>query len=123
DLRFRAMMQRVVHPLPAADGLMLDYLVRTRHETDPERLIALTERYKTARAAASEEGPAAVAEPTASYTRALADFDRTAAVERLVEAVGARGFVYEPWEVAAFVTALRTKPFVVLAGVTGVGKS
>src|SRR5690606_32246543 len=109
---FRAMMQRVVHPLPTADGLMLDYLVRTRHETDPERLIALTERYKTARAAASEETPGAVAEAAAPYAPDLASFDRAAAVERLIGAVGARGFVYEPWEVAAFVTALRTKPFV-----------
>ncbi|HLT47890.1 MAG TPA: AAA family ATPase [Rubricoccaceae bacterium] len=123
DLRFRAMMQRVVHPLPAVDGLMLDYLVRTRHETDPERLIALTERYKAERAIASAGGEPAVAEPPAAYAPGLADFDRAAAVERLVAAVAARGFVYEPWEVAAFVTALRTKPLVILAGVTGVGKS
>jgi hypothetical protein len=33
------------------------------------------------------------------------------------------GFVYEPWQVAAFVTAVRTKPFVVLAGVSGLGKT
>lgn len=129
DLRFRAMMQRVVHPLPAVDGLMLDYLVRTRHETDPEQLIALTERYKAARLSASEapasEGaeppPPAVSEPAPAY--ALKDFDRPAALERLIEAIAARGFVFAPWEVAAFVTALRTKPFVILAGVTGVGKS
>ena len=123
DLRFRAMMQRVVHPLPAVDGLMLDYLVRTRHETDPERLIALTERYKAERAVASTEVTDAVAEPPAAYAPPLDGFDRAAALARLVGAIAARGFVYEPWEVAAFVTALRTKPFVILAGVTGVGKS
>src|SRR5690606_620194 len=110
DLRFRAMMQRVIHPLPAVDGLMLDYLVRTRHETDPERLIALTERYKTERAAASVgEAPVAMAEPEAAYAADLADFDRSASMERLVGAIAARGIIYEPWEVAAFVTALRTK--------------
>jgi hypothetical protein len=129
DLRFRAMMQRVIHPLPTVDGLMLDYLVRTRYETDPERLIALTERYKAEREAVSSEappvpaGPPAVAEPRAAYAPDFADFDRAGALGRLVEAIAARGFVYEPWAVAAFVTALRTKPFVILAGVTGVGKS
>jgi hypothetical protein len=133
DLRFRAMVQRVVHPLPAVDGLMLDFLVRTRHETDPERLIALTERYKAERTvaeASGADGPAAVAEPGAPYTREPDDFlpepdgfDRPSALEWLVEVLAAQGFVFAPWEVAAFVTALRTKPFVILAGVTGVGKS
>ena len=33
------------------------------------------------------------------------------------------GFVYHPWQIAAFVTAARTKPFVVLAGVSGLGKT
>ena len=44
-------------------------------------------------------------------------------MERLIAHIEARGFVYAPWQVAAFVTALRTRPFVLLAGVTGVGKS
>ncbi len=122
DLRFRAMMQHVVHPLPTVDGLMLDYLVRTRAESDPDRLIALTERYKRQRTEA-EQG---VAEPASVYAPAASvssDFDRAGAMERLLAGIEARGFVYEPWEVAAYVTALRTKPFVLLAGVTGVGKS
>lgn len=50
-------------------------------------------------------------------------FERGPAVEALIEYIGARGFVFEPWQVAAYVTALRTKPFVILAGVTGTGKS
>lgn len=41
----------------------------------------------------------------------------------LLEFVGARGFVFEPWQVAAYITAVRTKPFVILAGVSGTGKS
>jgi hypothetical protein len=44
-------------------------------------------------------------------------------VEGLISAIGERGFVYEPWQVAAFVAAVRTKPFVILAGITGTGKS
>ena len=43
--------------------------------------------------------------------------------ERLVEHIAATGFVFEPWQLAAYVTALRTKPFVILAGVSGTGKS
>jgi hypothetical protein len=50
-------------------------------------------------------------------------FDLAAAVQRLTDAIAKRGFVFEPWQVAAFVTAVRTKPFVILAGVSGTGKS
>jgi hypothetical protein len=45
------------------------------------------------------------------------------AVKMLIESIEARGVWYEPWQVAAYVTALRTKPFVILAGVSGTGKS
>lgn len=34
-----------------------------------------------------------------------------------------KGFHFEPWQIACYVTALRTKPFVILAGVSGTGKS
>lgn len=51
------------------------------------------------------------------------EFDRTSAVQELIQAIESAGFVFEPWQVAAYVTALRTKPFVILAGVTGTGKS
>ncbi len=44
-------------------------------------------------------------------------------VERLIAYIGARGFVYQPWQIAAFVTAVRTKPFVLLAGISGTGKT
>jgi hypothetical protein len=43
--------------------------------------------------------------------------------QSVLDAIRARGFVYEPWQVATYITALRTKPFVILAGVTGTGKS
>ncbi len=45
------------------------------------------------------------------------------AVEGLIEYIGKRGFIFEPWQVVAYVAALRTKPFAILAGVTGTGKS
>ncbi|NNF58903.1 MAG: AAA domain-containing protein [Rhodothermaceae bacterium] len=123
DLRFRAMMQRVIHRLPTVDGAMLDFLVRTRSETDPERLIEAAERYKQVREGDVPGPVTMISEAEASYAQVPADFDRATALERLIAAIAARRFVYEPWEIAAFVTALRTKPFVLLAGVTGVGKS
>lgn len=52
-----------------------------------------------------------------------AAFNLGDAVQALTDAIEKRGFVFEPWQVAAFVTALRTKPFVILAGVSGTGKS
>ncbi|HEX9986045.1 MAG TPA: DUF3578 domain-containing protein [Thermoanaerobaculia bacterium] len=52
-----------------------------------------------------------------------APFDRVAALEELIRAIDASGFIFEPWQIAAYVTALRTKPFVILAGVSGTGKS
>ncbi len=124
EARFRAVVQRVLHALPAIDGKVLEFVIRARAGADPEALMAAVE---AVRDAARRETPApipvaaAVAEPPAVY--APAEFDRAAATERLVAAVEARGFVYEPFEVAAYATALRTKPFVLLAGPTGVGKS
>lgn len=45
------------------------------------------------------------------------------AIEVLLEDIAAQGFIFQPWQVATYVTALRTKPFVILAGVSGTGKS
>lgn len=44
-------------------------------------------------------------------------------VKRLCEHIEARGLIFEPWQIAAFVTAIRTKPFVILAGISGTGKT
>jgi MrcB-like, N-terminal domain/AAA domain (dynein-related subfamily) len=51
------------------------------------------------------------------------EFDRPSALQELLQAIESAGFVYEPWQIASYVTALRTKPFVIVAGVTGTGKS
>lgn len=48
---------------------------------------------------------------------------RSQRFEHVLEHIAATGFVFEPWQLAAYVTALRTKPFVILAGVSGTGKS
>lgn len=41
----------------------------------------------------------------------------------VIDFVSSRGFIFEPWQIATYVTAVRTKPFVILAGVSGTGKS
>ena len=51
------------------------------------------------------------------------DFDRAGAIQELIQGVESAGFVYEPWQIASYVSAIRTKPFVILAGVSGTGKS
>jgi 5-methylcytosine-specific restriction protein B len=53
----------------------------------------------------------------------LPPFEPLSAVRELIAAIAERGFSFEPWQIAAYVTALRTKPFVILAGVSGTGKS
>ena len=70
------------------------------------------------------ERPAGLEEPVQVAAPSLRDnFDRAAAFAAVVEAVDASAFVFEPWQLAAYATAVRTKPFVILAGVSGTGKS
>ena len=56
-------------------------------------------------------------------TAAAATNVGTEIVDGVVRFVEAKGFVFDPWQVAAFVTAVRTKPFVILAGISGTGKT
>lgn len=44
-------------------------------------------------------------------------------IQSVLDYISARGFAFDPWQVVAFITAVRTKPFVILAGVSGTGKS
>ena len=145
EARFRRVVQRVLHALPPIDGKVLEFVVRARAGADPEALMAAVEAVRQARDRLPRHGGAApprpepappapappeveetaggvVAEPAVGYV-APAGFDRAGATERLIAALAARGFVYAPWEVATYAAALRTKPLVLLAGVTGVGKS
>ncbi len=122
DRQFRAVAQRVVHRLPEIDGRLLEFLVSARLGTDTETLIASLDRYRSEQS--GERATAEIVRETAAdYAPPLERWDRAAALDRLIDAIEARGFVYQPWQIAAYVTALRTKPFVILAGVTGVGKS
>jgi hypothetical protein len=51
------------------------------------------------------------------------EFSWVSGMESLLGFVHRSGFVFEPWQIAAYVAAVRTKPFVILAGITGTGKS
>ncbi|MDX1548639.1 MAG: AAA family ATPase [Rhodothermales bacterium] len=120
DGDLRGVLQQVLYPLPKVDEKVLEFLIRARQATDFDRLRAVLEDVRAAR----QEAPAAPRAAEAPARYALPDaFDRAAATEALIAAIAARGFVYQPWEVAAYATALRTKPFAILAGVTGTGKS
>jgi hypothetical protein len=59
--------------------------------------------------------------PTMSTPASESDLKQS--MEQLVDAIAAEGFIFHPWQIATYVTALRTKPFVILAGISGTGKS
>ncbi|WP_164102540.1 MrcB family domain-containing protein [Candidatus Laterigemmans baculatus] len=61
--------------------------------------------------------------PDMTTTAAHEPSDLSKALKQVIDAIAASGFIYQPWQIATYVTALRTKPFVILAGVAGTGKS
>ncbi|HMB93722.1 MAG TPA: AAA family ATPase [Rhodothermales bacterium] len=119
---FRAVVQRVIHPLPKVDEKVLEFLVRARQAADFDKVLVALDAYRQARAAEETPEPPLVREEPIPYSPPPS-FDRVDALEAVIAWIEGQGFVYEPWQVAAYVTALRTKPFVILAGVTGTGKS
>jgi hypothetical protein len=96
----------IAHKLYPRDALPPDDEI----EADIRLLLAAYRQYVESKLTMREE-------------RTETSFDLAAATEELIAAITARGFHYEPWQIAAFVTAVRTKPFVILAGVSGTGKS
>lgn len=44
-------------------------------------------------------------------------------VEQIADWVRSRGYFFEPWQIATYMAAAKTKSFVILAGVSGSGKS
>ncbi|MFW6415449.1 MAG: McrB family protein, partial [Thermodesulfobacteriota bacterium] len=53
----------------------------------------------------------------------LGQMDLQEGLEELFNGITSQGYIYQPWQLAQYVTALRTKPFVILAGISGTGKS
>lgn len=58
--------------------------------------------------------------PRGTATTPANEEERVASV---VQYVSSSGFVFHPWQVAAFIVAARTKPFIILAGISGTGKT
>ncbi|SHK87628.1 AAA family ATPase [Rhodothermus profundi] len=114
---FRSVVQQVLHPLPRVDEKVLEFLIRAR-AADLERAMSALEELRRLQAERLTPG---VREKRVRYQ--ATPFDRAAALETLFAYLEQRGFIYAPWIVAAYVTALRTKPLVILAGPTGTGKS
>lgn len=50
-------------------------------------------------------------------------FDYESASKTLIDDIAKMGFNFEPWQIACYLSALRTKPFIILGGVSGTGKS
>lgn len=53
----------------------------------------------------------------------MAPMALNSAILQLIQSISAGGFYFEPWQIANFITALKTKPFAILAGISGTGKS
>jgi 5-methylcytosine-specific restriction protein B len=89
---------------------------------DLESVLSAYDKYLVDKLRTSNHPPAS---PTPLRDLDVADepFDLEKAVEQLVRAIERERYVFEPWQIAANVAALRTKPLVILAGVTGTGKS
>lgn len=60
---------------------------------------------------------------TAEPIRVQSTIDLASEIQKLVNQINEDGFIFEPWQIASYVAALKTKPFVILAGITGTGKS
>jgi len=50
-------------------------------------------------------------------------FNMDEKVAELIQTILSQGYTFEPWQIATYICALKTKPFVILAGVSGTGKS
>lgn len=87
---------------------------------DVEALLGVYDRYLEGR---PEKQETALGQDEESQVLPSGEFRLEEAVWHVVRYIEARGFFFEPWQVAQYVTALRTKPFVILAGITGTGKS
>jgi hypothetical protein len=88
-------------------------------EPDLETVLTAYDRYLQL----SPERPANAQDPPDIEIAETGPFDLKVAVNDLTSRIKALGYIFEPWQLAAYVAAIRTKPFVILAGITGTGKS
>lgn len=86
--------------------------------TDLDQLLCAYDQYLEQQPFREPEAPV-----TALCEQPQAEFDIGSAIHQVISYIAARGFVYERWQIAQYITAVRTKPFVILAGISGTGKS
>ncbi len=98
--------QNIKTLLQAYDAYMSSELRQTFRETTEETL-------------KNDQNPGSEDTPVAPLTQ----MDLKDGLKELFEGITSQGYIYQPWQLAQYVTALRTKPFVILAGITGTGKS
>jgi hypothetical protein len=92
---------------------------------DLEAVLGTYDQYLDSRGKGSNASPTPVSEQAEALNALPEKREKTVAqaAKGVIAFIAARGFVFEPWQIAAYITALRTKPFVILAGVSGTGKS
>jgi hypothetical protein len=116
--RVRLIIDRVLPKLLARDELsnhpilgslsIISFPQATNFSVTPDQARALNELFNRSQQTGSQH---------------RMDFDRSESLDSLIEDIEMSGFIFEPWQIATYVTALRTKPFIILAGITGTGKS
>lgn len=86
---------------------------------DLEQLLTAYEAYLKRQPFRTRQAPALklVSEPSPKHE------ELSAAVQDVISYIADQGFVYEPWQIAQYITAVRTKPFLILGGMSGTGKS
>ncbi|MEM8599166.1 MAG: AAA family ATPase [Bacteroidota bacterium] len=121
--RFAAVARQIVHEVPAVDGKVLEFTIHARQAAPLGPILDFVDRF--VRPPADVPAPASAEHAVREAGRAYQAkaFDRDAYTEAVIAKVKASGFVFAPYEIGAVLTALRTKPFLLLAGPTGVGKS
>ncbi|MEM6785488.1 MAG: AAA family ATPase [Bacteroidota bacterium] len=121
--RFAAVARQIVHELPAVDGKVLEFTVHARQAAPLGPILEFVGRFVRPPAARPELAARSQGVRDVQGGYRVARFDRLAAIESVIAHVKSSGFVFAPYEVASALTALRTKPFLLLAGPTGVGKT
>lgn len=86
---------------------------------DLEQLLTAYDEYLKRRPFPALQAPALklVSDPSPKHE------ELSAAVHDVISYIAAQGFIYEPWQIAQYIAAARTKPFLILAGMSGTGKS
>lgn len=87
--------------------------------SDLEQLLLGYEEYLQGPPFRTRQAPALKIVATAPQRHA----ELSSATQEVVSYIADRGFVYAPWQIAQYITAVRTKPFLILGGISGTGKS